>query len=228
VDSRRAIDSEDEALSATESSPPKTSPRRAMMQIGLRTLLLLTAAVAVWLTHLKNRHDITDLTQKITAMRPLARELFVNDPSQIAVVKQEERWYDQNDWKVYLPAGEYRLCLATQDINNDGLAPINSSVPLAAGTHDLALEQKRTADKAWQTIVTINGEEALRAEEPADWNSGNGSTGGGQFSNSTQRPANEPLVLFRRRFMVPNSSGGSSTPKGPGPGVLVWIEPTSR
>lgn len=195
------------------------------MQIGLRTLLLLTAAVAVWLTHLKNRHDIADLTQKITAMRPLAHELFVDDPSQIAVVKQEERWYDQNDWKVHLPPGGYRLCLATQDINNDGLAPINSSAPLAAGTHDLALEQSRTKNKDWRMVVTTNGEEVLRVEEPADWNPGHGSSGGGQFSKSTQLPPDKPMVLFRRRFMVPTSATGYSTPMGPGPGLLLWIEP---
>lgn len=224
MDNHNAVDNGDEGLSPPESSLPRTAPRKAFVQVSLRTLLLLTAAVGVWVAYFKNRHDTADLAQKITSMRPLARELFVDDPSRIAVVKQEERWYDQNDWKVYLPPGEYRLCLATQNIDEKELAPINQSVSIDPGTHDLALEQTRIQDKAWRIVVMVDGEEVLRVEEPAGWNAGHGSSGGGQFSNSTQLPAHEPVVLFRRRFMVPTSPSGYAAPMGPCNGLLLWIE----
>ena len=138
------------------------------------------------MAHAKNHYENVKLAGQIQAMRPLARELMIDDPDRIAVVKQDERWYDQNDWKLYLPAGSYRLCLATKEVSNDGLATVNKSVALASGTRELAIEQQQANDKSWRIIVTVDGEEVLRADEPAAWNAGQGSTGGGGFSSSTQ------------------------------------------
>ena len=195
-----------------------------MRQVSLRTFLLLTAAVAVWIAHAKNRHDNEHVATQIKSLRPMARELMIEDPSLITVVKKEERWYDQNDWSVYLPEGSYRLCLATRDVAEGGLAPVSESISLSQGTHDIVLEQKRLEDKSWRTVVLLNGAEVLRVEEPANWNSGHGSTGGGQFSTSTQLPVNEPVMLFRRRFSVKTATGSHNTPKGPANGTLLWIE----
>ena len=42
---------------------------------------------------------------------------------------------------------------------------------------------------------------------------------------STQVPTNQPIVLFRRIFLVPGGGPGQSTsPSGPSAGILLWIE----
>ena len=202
-----------------------TERRKRFRQVSLRTLLLLTAAVAVWVAHGKNHYDNARYARQIEAMRPLVRELYVEDPSQIAVVKQDERWYDQNEWRVYLPPGEYRLCIATHDVDEAGMAPVAESIPLAAGTREIALDQNRTAERNWKVLVTVDGEEVIRVNEPAAWDAGRGSSGGGLHSSVTQLPPREPAILFRRRFSVKTAPNRYSTPKGPSNGLLLWIEP---
>jgi hypothetical protein len=214
------------SLVEMNSNPEEAArPRAARRQISLRTLLLLTAAVAVWIAHAKNRYDNGRLSEQIAAMRPLARELAIEDPAQFAVVKNEERWYDQNDWKVHLPPGDYELSLATRDVVETGVTPALKSVPLPAGLHEIAIEKTRADDKTWRVVVTVDGQEALRADEPADWDLGHGSSGGGLHSLSTQQPADAPLILFRRRFSVPQGKFSYSAPQGPCNGILLWIEP---
>ncbi len=142
-------------------------------------------------------------------------------------MKREELWFDENQWELYLPPGAYRLCMATRQIDNHGLAPVVKSVPFFAGRHRLALEQ-RDLKSGWRVVVTCDGAERIVAEEPKGWDEGSGSTGGGEFSTNAQLPADQPVVLFRRRFSkrVPGQAGSSSqTPNGPTEGLMLWIEP---
>ena len=214
-------------MAAIESSSSKEPVRaRSFRQVSLRTLLLLTAAVGVWIAHAKNRYDIDHFAQQIEAMQPMARELIVQDPTQISVVKQEERWYDQNDWKLYLPEGKYKLSLATRDITENKLTAPAKTVSLPAGTHHVVLEQKRHKAEGWKISVLVNEKEVLRLDEPADWDPGHGSSGGGQYSRCTELLPTEPVVLFRRRFTVKTPTGGYSAPTEPCNGLLLWIEPS--
>ena len=203
-------------------SRPATHRRRRYRQFSVRTLLLVTAAIAVWTAYIANERHNRKLNARIAAMRPLAHELAVEDPNRIAVVKLDELWYDENIWDVYLPPGQYRLFLATYDIDQDGLAPVRVSAPLAGGRHRLTLEQRRE-ESGWQVAVTGNDAEILTVKEPPEWDPARGSMGGGQFSNSTQIPADQPVVLFRRRFSQPTTATQPSTPTGPTAGVLLWI-----
>jgi hypothetical protein len=221
-----------------ETSPPPTAPAtpdpspghplRKRWQVGLQTLFLLMAAIAVWITVFVNRRHNAWLQGRITAIRPVARQLIVEDPAKIAVVKQEEYWYDENRWELYLPPGRsYRLCLATRDVDQDGLAPPVQTAPLPPGRHLLALDQEQGPD-SWRLTASWDQTGRLTAEEPREWNPSSGSMGGGQHSICTQLPPDQPLILFRRRFTRPDGKGSFASPDGPCEGILLWIEPISE
>jgi hypothetical protein len=207
-------------------------------QIGLRTVFLLVAAIAVWLTYFINRRENASLAARIETMVPLAaHELVVDDPTQIAVVKLdptqiavvklEEHWAEENRWEIHLPDRTYRLCLATRGINEDGLAPIMKSSPLAAGRHLLALDQQLDKD-VWH-ITTLRDEASLISlEETKEWSAGSGIVGGGYYSQSEQLAPDRPLILYRRRFMRPPGNGPMTSSVATTDGVLLWIEPAQE
>ncbi len=196
-------------------------------QIGLRALFLLMAAIAVWVIYFNNRRNIAALEIRITAMRPLAHELIIDDVNKIAVVKLAEMWYDENRWEIHLPDGQYRICLATRGIDQQGLAPVVKSERLGAGKHLIELEQERESDGA-RVIVSWDRVELISIREPKEWDPGSGSAGGGAYSQSTQLAADQPVILFRRRFSLKGSTGQITAPDGPTEGVLLWIEPISN
>jgi hypothetical protein len=188
-------------------------------------VLLLTAAVAVWLTYALERSRSADLTARIASLSPLARELIVDDPNQIAVVKQEELWYDQNRWDIHLPAGRrYRLVLATRGIASEGFPPPVDSAPLPPGRHVVSVDQVR-AEGGWRVDVECDARRLMSVKEPEEWDPSTGSSGGGNHSTSRQFAPEAPVTLFHRRFMGPrDTQGRATTPTGPTAGVMLWIE----
>jgi hypothetical protein len=184
------------------------------------------AATAVWTIHFSNQRNIAALGSRIETVRPLARELAVDDPTQIAVVKLQELWYDENRWDLYLPPSpeKYQICLATRDIPIRGLIPPAKSALLTPGRHRIELEQQQEGD-IHRVTITWGGTVQMFIEEPKKWYPGRGSSGGSEISNCEHFPSDKPLVLFRRRFSKLTSQSQSTTPAGPTEGVLLWIEP---
>jgi hypothetical protein len=217
--------SDDLNLSIDRGHTPAAAPRgaRRRWQVSLRTLVLLMAAIAVWLTWSVNRRQNALLEARIRSMVPLAHELVVDDLGKIAVVKREESWMDDNRWEIFLPAGQYRLCLATRTVAEQGLAPVVSSKPITAGRHDLSLDQKRDGD-GWRVTAGWDGQALLTVAEPKEWDAGRGASSDPRFGVSEQVPADRPVVLYRRRFMHETAKGGSTTPVGHTEGILLWIE----
>lgn len=211
-------------LKAGPMSDAETTPRRRKVwQFGTQTLLLLVALVAVWFTVWTNLRRIQVLEARIEATIPLARELVIDDPLQFAVVKKDERWYDENQWVIHVPPGRFRLCVATHEVDGQGLAPVARSVPVPEGRHEVSLEQ-RPGESSWRIAVTLDGAEAMSVEEPKAWDPGVSSIGGGRHERSSQYAVSRPLGLFRRRFSQPDAKGTFTTPTGPANGILLWIE----
>jgi hypothetical protein len=210
---------------ASEAAAPTPQRRTGLLQLRLRTLFLLTAAVGVWVGVYNLRQRNAHLQVRIAALRPIARELMVLDAQQIAVVQKEQLWYDQQRWEIYVPEeNSFRLCLATHEIDQENLAPVIASAPLPAGKQMLELHQRREGGQ-WTIWVAGEDGELLSVSEPTNWNSGSGSSGGGGYSRSTQLPGDQPAILFRRRFhRRTGPAGSSSTPMGPTEGILLWIE----
>ncbi|WP_435009472.1 hypothetical protein P12x_000724 [Tundrisphaera lichenicola] len=215
--------------------PPTDGPspgakRKGRWQVGLSTLALLMALVAVGMSYVVNRREIAALRSRIEVMRPLTRELIVEDPSKIAVVKQDPAWFDENLWDIHLPDGRYRLFLGTREVEYNGMGqgkPSRTfkSVPIEAGRHRLALDKHKEGE-AWRVRVLQGDKEILSVEEPLSWDLGHGSMGGGQFDRLEQIPADRPVFLYRRRFMNHQSSPNQwAIIAGPGDGLMLWIEP---
>lgn len=201
--------------------------KRSFLQISLRTFLLLSAIVAVWVTHLSNVRENSILQKRIEASRPLLRELVIKDEQKIAVIKQEEYWYDENQWDVYLPAGNYDLCLQTRQVGETRLPATAQRFQLAPGTHRIALDQQ-SDQGTWRTVVSVDGEKAIEVEEPMEWYASTGSTGGGHFSSGGESEADEAVILFRRRFNKATGANQFEVPAGPTDGVVLWIEPAAK
>jgi len=204
-------------------SPAAVNRRPPRRQLGIQQLILLVAAIAVWMTAYVNHQRNQSLDSRIRVMVPLAHELIVDDPSKIAVVKLEQSLSDDNRWDLYLPSGAYRLCLATRDVGKDGLAPVTKSVPIRSGNHRLALTQELTKTSG-RVIVTEGKTVLLDMLEIAEWHD-YGSDEKGHFSLNEQLPTDKPVILYRRRFYQPTGRPYESVmPKGPTEGILLWIE----
>lgn len=186
-------------------------------------MLLLTAVVAVWTSYWHSVQVIHKLESQIASMQRLAHKLLIHDRQQIAVVQLPQTWHDENRWKVYLPVGEYRIGLATRQIDNLGLAPVRSETLIGEGTHEIELLQSDDEDGSVIT-VTVDGRPMIEATESQDWNPKRSSTGGGNFFSSAQLSPDDPIVLLRRRYGRRSQTSQRPDPQGPTEGLLLWIE----
>ena len=215
-------DVEPSEAAKTEKVAPRK--RRCLWQWSLQTLLLLTAVVAVWVAYFHLRQQIGRLEQEVDSMQQMARELIIEDREQIAVVMLPQMWMDQSRWDIYLPEGKYVIRLATRQIDQKGLAPPVEQTPIPAGQHRIEL-MRSDEGAGRQLTVTVDDRPVIEAEEDSGWDPGGASSGGSQIGNCEQRSAQQPLVLFRRRFYRPSKGGQNVPPKGPSEGWMLWIEP---
>ena len=213
-----------ESSDAAERQDVAPRRRRFRLQWSLQTLLLLTAAVAVWVACFRLRQQIPRLEQEIDSLKRVARELIVEDEEQIAVVRLPQMWYDEMRWEMYLPEGEYVMRLATRRIGEQGLPPAVGQTPVSGGRH--RIELMRSNDGSGQEItILFDDRPVIEAEERPDWNPGSGFISGTAIGPCVQFPAQEPLVLSRWRFLQRSKGGRSVAPKGPTKGLMLWIEP---
>jgi hypothetical protein len=203
--------------------PTADRPIKSRWQVGLRTLFLLVCAVAAWLGVITNRERTRTLESRLGVIRLLVRELEVDDPGQIALVKKLDQWMDEDQWDLYLPPGSYRICMATREVGDDGFPPTMKSAPIRSGRHRLALDQ-RTGKSTWKGVLTCDGSELLTIEEPKTF-PGDGSSSSGETSVSEQFPAIRPVVLSRCQFSNSSTGGGAVAPTATSDGLMVWIEP---
>ncbi len=209
-------------------TPAVAISRRPGWQFGLRTALLIVAVAAVATAIVKDRRQIDWLAQKIIQIQSLARDLVIDDPARIAVVKLPELWMDDNRWDVYLPAGSsYQLSIATRDIDLKASSPPLKTATLPPGRHRIALEEQQDDARNWHLTITRDEARVIEVDEPATWTDGSGSVGGGDISISQQYPADQPVTLFRRQFTIKDEHGRSDVSGGRLPGILLWIEPAT-
>ena len=223
------------ASDTSELQEARPRRRRFRLQWSLQTLLLLTAAVAVWVAYVRLRQQIPRLEQEIDSLGQMARELIVEDEEQIAVVMLPPMWYGESRWEIYLPEGEYVMRLGTRQIDDqltslvlgpdkERFPPAVGETPIGAGHHRIELMRSEEW-RGREITVLLDDRPVIEAEEEPDWNTGGTSTGASEIGDCVQRPAHEPLVLYRRRFYLRQKGGQYVAPKGPAKGLMLWIEP---
>lgn len=226
-------------MQPTEPTPPPV--RRGPPRFSLRGLLLITAIVAIALSHWRTSHELRCVRTDLTTAR---NELhYIDAPDDDHLYAVELPAYDSMvwRWRLQLPAtGRYRIAWAlSSEIPESGMPTSgvhyaepfrdNSGQPLPGGEpfiFNLALA-KASQDR-WALTYGPGRQITTRyLTDPPGWLEGKTDVGwGGRVAGSdgtvTVEP-DQPLVLLRHRKskQVP---GGSTVEMNPTDGLMVWVE----
>ncbi len=138
-------------MSASDLHPNKS---RWWPQISLRTLLLLTACAAVWSGVWIGTNEMERLQTILQQTRSLVRELVIHDRTRLAVIRQDEHFFDENKWQVYVPESGCTIHLVTTALGREPVTsgPSEASAKLEYGVHTVELKVEELSDK-W--LVTV-------------------------------------------------------------------------
>ena len=211
-----------EVLSEQQLGTAAGSP--IQFKFGLATAFLIVAVVAAGLRNWQVDQKIKNLELQMPGLREAARELVVDDASMFAVVKRNEEFFGESIFDVHLPEGQtWRLCMALDKIDEQGLAQVVGEFALAPGRHMIEVRYEKEKNESIASVLA-DGTQVIQEARPKDWEERTGSSGGAKFSSSAERDISKPLVLYRTRFMQKVPPRGSSVPKQPSAGILVWVE----
>jgi len=194
------------------------TPARAPVRLkfGLSTGLLIVAVIAAGMGNWQVDRKLAPLKRQMPGLIEADRELVVDDPSKFAVVKRNEQWAGECIFDVHLPEGSaWRLCLALEEVGEEGLADPAGKSLLSPGRH--SVEVRYDFEKSTVSVL-VDGSVAIKEANGGGWNY----RGAAMFRSSSQQHTTEPLVLYRKRFLR-WFRGKSWLPNRPA-GVLVWIE----
>lgn len=203
------------------------------LQVSLRGLLLLIAACGIWIAYFKTSSDVLTIQDELSRLRYLARELLIEDPSQLAAV-QRGPMYKQQVWEVYVPKldgkhFEIRLLMDDIVVTNtfkwNQISPLKQAV-LAPGKHTIEHQYySRSEQKNAVLKVLVDGETVIKETRPSDpGDSGRFIISSSVGSESKSFKNDEIVRLYHLRFRAISKDGSSSVPKNPRPGILLWIE----
>lgn len=219
-------------------SDPRAPHRYPQLTLG--TLLLIVTLVGALLGWFRTRQQVAQVQQQVTALRQLARELQVDDPTQIFVVSRLPTLSGEHIAEFYVPPGDsgrpsHRLCLALEGIvGSASMSPSFpqpcDSLPLASGRHYVEIRHV-SADMSdpkdqHEIEILLDDKIVLQAVRPTAWQPSSGWTSTGSYPESKQFDPLEPVELHRRRFNEPIVSDSRSVGDDkPANGILLWIEP---
>jgi hypothetical protein len=205
------------------------SLRRAF-RFGLLELLLVTAAVAVWIPAILALQAIPALKSEIQVMRQATLDLVVDDPTQLTARALPTVWANMNAWKYNAPDGvALQLRLATEGINSLALPADYQAVSLPAGKHTIQLKMTRD-DQGLHNLVLIDGQLVLDKHHPPEWLTGSSSTRSSDVTNSANAFALNRVVRLRSEQADINHPleryGNADVPREyDHKGLVLWISP---
>ena len=210
------------------------------IRFSLWTLLLLIMLAALGLAWQRIRSQNVRLEVDIAAMRRIARELRVEDPTQIAIVARKPTMPGELIHDIYIPPtpSGHKIFVALEGIlghppgTPSHPAP-NATAELTPGKHAIDIQHNQSRDAEGVTeneiVILVDGAPVIEMHRPEDWVPSGGWSSMGSYNESKSFSPDEPLDIHRRRFHKPTSPNSSrSMPNSePANGILVWIEPAS-
>lgn len=192
--------------------------------IGLSTVLLGVATIAVAIGNWQTDKEIQRLKHQMRGLREVARELVIDDPAMFAVVKRKSQWFGESIFDVHLPDGEsWQLCIALDKVGKVDLADPLARLPLLSGRRAIEVRYEKEKEESIARLL-VDGVQVFEEVRPKDWEPRRGSGESAFFNSSTKCDTTRPLVLYRRRFRPPINPTNPNIPTPPSAGLLVWIE----
>jgi hypothetical protein len=194
-------------------------------QFAIADLLLALTVVAAWTAFTVSQSRIGRLNDQIQTLQKMTGELSVTDATKYIAIGQTVIRYNDEAWQVHLPEGhEYRLHLATREVQQTGFPEKQQVANISPGLHRIQLSQTRE-EKDFRFTVAVDDEVKLDVRETADWyeSNGSGSTGVGKAQQLSS--IDQQLVLKRLRVYIMQSANSSSPAPDTQPvnGLLLWI-----
>ena len=190
-------------------------------------MLLLTACAAVWCGVGIASREVANLNMQLMQMGSLSRELLVKDRTRLTVVRQEDTFYDENVWQVFVPKEGMKIHLTTSGIDGQLFPPklphSETSGDLHPGQHSLELKVEAIED-GWHVSVLVDMEPLLELTKDKAWNPDQGSSGGSLVESQLDFSDDKPTIIFKRLFMRDENTNGRRLADPDGNGVVVWIE----
>lgn len=216
------FDSED----SKDAEPSSTGDRLKVSQVSIRTVLLLTALVAMLLGLWRNQLTIQELSQKISVSRKILNDLVVDDEQQYAATKVLPSWYGEYNWDVYLPprnetGKNYSIKIAVDNIDEGNFPTAATSIPIEPGRHNVRINTARlSVDQSLPVVIDKKDSTSV----PFSRKGTSYSSSSNGVETCMQQAVDKPLVLYRMRYMSPSPNGSYTSTKGPVEGVMIWVE----
>ena len=207
---------------------------RKTFRFGLLELLLMTAAIAVWIPPLLALRKIPELETDIQIMRRATLELLVEDPSQLTIRALPTVWQQMHVWKYSIPAAAgLELRMATEGLCSLALPTDYQAISLPAGEHVIRL--KKTRDNAgFHNLLYMDGELVLEKHHPDSWldsSTSSSTTDVGALSQTFSPNGLIKLLEVRAEPNHPLKTIGSRNLQLEGEqdhkGLALWISPAA-
>ena len=210
----------------TSTNSDDRSPNAGRRTIySLRTLILLTTAIAVWVPGVIAHYAAKGLTASNASMRLASQDFQIDDPEELTARRMPNLIRNWEVWKVHIPASRpYRVCLAAGELSPLGDPSDHPSRELPPGRHEVALKIDRQDRHRWE--CWIDGQRWTDVEHaPAIPINGGYSQQGVRTETSSTASPGERLMLDDVRAMRKGLGMSNVGEDENYFGHRLWIEP---
>jgi hypothetical protein len=201
------------------------TPRRP--RFSLRTLLTLTAWLAMGMTIFLQWRELAPLRAEVKKLRVETGKLWIEDESKSHAIEVETDDELTWKWRVWLPAGRrYVIRSHGEQISAKSFPKEGGSMWVDGGYEQVVTYRIKKDPKngAWKGECSLSNGAAVGADFHK-WVEWNDRVMTGEGIGKQQRVFDPPqrITLIRQRYAEGN--GSSESIPDPADGFIIWIEP---